>query len=36
LNTIQRMIYAEVLAKVGFATLGFVGLFFFFDLADEL
>ena len=30
------MIYTEVLAKVGFATMGFVGLFFFFDLADEL
>jgi lipopolysaccharide export system permease protein len=36
LNTIQRMIYTEVLAKVGFATMGFVGLFFFFDLADEM
>jgi lipopolysaccharide export system permease protein len=30
------MIYTEVLAKVSFATLGFVGLFFFFDLADEM
>ena len=30
------MIYTEVLAKVSFATMGFVGLFFFFDLADEL
>ena len=36
MKTIQRMIYTEVLAKVGFTTLGFVGLFFFFDLADEL
>ena len=36
MKTIQRMIYSEVLAKVSFATLGFVGLFFFFDLADEL
>lgn len=36
LKTIQRMIYNEVLAKVSFATMGFVGLFFFFDLADEL
>jgi lipopolysaccharide export system permease protein len=35
-KTLQRMIYTEVLAKVSFATLGFVGLFFFFDLADEL
>jgi len=30
------MIYTEVLAKVSFATMGFVALFFFFDLADEL
>ena len=36
MNTVQRMIYSEVLAKVGFATMGFVGLFFFFDLADEM
>jgi lipopolysaccharide export system permease protein len=36
LKTIQRMIYTEVLAKVSFATMGFVALFFFFDLADEL
>ena len=36
MKTIQRMIYTEVLAKVSFATMGFVGLFFFFDLADEL
>jgi lipopolysaccharide export system permease protein len=26
----------EVLSKVGFATLGFIGLFFFFDLIEEL
>ena len=36
MKTIQRMIYTQVLAKVSFATAGFVGLFFFFDLADEL
>ena len=36
MKTIQRMIYIEVLAKVSFANMGFVGLFFFFDLADEL
>jgi lipopolysaccharide export system permease protein len=36
MKTVQRMIYNEVLAKVSFATMGFVGLFFFFDLADEL
>ena len=36
MNTLQRMIYTQVLGKVSFATTGFVGLFFFFDLADEL
>jgi len=36
MKTIQRMIYTQVLANVAFATAGFVGLFFFFDLADEL
>ena len=36
MKTIQRMIYAEVVTKVSFATMGFVGLFFFFDLADEM
>lgn len=36
MKTIQRMIYSQVLANVAFATMGFVGLFFFFDLADEL
>lgn len=28
MKTIRRMIYREVLQKVGFATLGFIGLFF--------
>ncbi len=36
MKTLRRMIYLDVLSKVGFATLGFVGLFFFFDLVDEL
>ena len=36
MKTLQRMIYSQVIAKVSFATAGFVGLFFFFDLADEL
>ena len=36
MNTIQRMISTQVVGKVSFATAGFVGLFFFFDLADEL
>ena len=36
MKTIRRMIYREVLQKVGFTTLGFIGLFFFFDTIDEL
>jgi lipopolysaccharide export system permease protein len=36
MKTIRLMIYREVLQKVGFATLGFLGLFFFFDTIDEL
>jgi lipopolysaccharide export system permease protein len=36
MKTLRRMIYLDVLTKVGFATLGFVGLFFFLDLVDEL
>lgn len=36
MKTLQRLIYAEVLGAVGFVILGFLGLFFFFDLIDEL
>ena len=36
MQTIRRMIYAEVLSAVGFVTLGFIALFFFFDFVDEL
>ena len=36
MNTIRRLIYAEVLSAVGFVTLGFLALFFFFDFVDEL
>ena len=36
MKTIQRLIYGEVLAAVAFVTLGFLSLFFFFDLVDEL
>ena len=36
MKTLRGMIYREVLQKVGFATLGFVALFFFFDAIDEL
>ena len=36
MRTIRRLIFGEVLAAVGFVTLGFLALFFFFDLVDEL
>ena len=36
MKTLKRMIYKEVLTKVGLATLGFVALFIFFDSVDEL
>jgi len=36
MKTLQRLIYLEVLTAVGFVILGFLGLFFFFDLIDEL
>jgi lipopolysaccharide export system permease protein len=36
MKTIRWMIYREVLQKVGFVTLGFIALFFFFDTIDEL
>ena len=36
MNTVRRMIYSDVLLSVGFATLGFLSLFSFIDLVDEL
>ena len=36
MNTWRRWIYSEVIAAVAFITLGFLGLFFFFDFVDEL
>lgn len=36
MKTLRRLIYAEVIASVGFVTLGFLALFFFFDFVDEL
>jgi lipopolysaccharide export system permease protein len=36
MKTIRRLIYREQLVAVGFVTLGFLGLFFFFDFVDEL
>jgi lipopolysaccharide export system permease protein len=36
MKTIRRLIYVEVAYAVGFVSLGFLALFFFFDLVDEL
>lgn len=36
MKTIRGLIYREALAAVGFVTLGFLALFFFFDMVDEL
>jgi lipopolysaccharide export system permease protein len=36
MKTLRRLIYAEVLKSVGFVVIGFLCLFFFFDLVDEL
>lgn len=36
MKTVRRLIYSEVLVAIGMVTLGFLALFFFFDLVDEL
>ena len=36
MKTVRRMIHADVLKSVGFVTLAFLALFFFFDFVDEL
>jgi len=36
MKTIRRLIYGEIIRAVMFVTLGFLALFFFFDLVDEL
>ncbi len=36
MKTIRRLIFGEVLYAVAFVTAGFLALFFFFDLVDEL
>ena len=36
MKTIRRLIHREVLAAVAFVALGFLALFLFFDLVDEL
>jgi lipopolysaccharide export system permease protein len=36
MKTIRRLIYREALSAVAFVTLGFLALFVFFDMVDEL
>lgn len=36
LKTLRRLIYGEVFGAVGFVTLGFLALFSFFDVVDQL
>ena len=36
MRTIRRLIYGEVMAAIAFVAVGFLALFFFFDLVDEL
>lgn len=36
MKTIRRLIYAEVLSAIALVAAGFLALFFFFDLVDEL
>lgn len=36
MKTIRRLIYGEILAAIAFVATGFLALFFFFDLVDEL
>ena len=36
MNTVRRLIYSEVIYAIAFVSLGFLALFFFFDLVDEL
>src|SRR5690606_21239282 len=36
MKIVRRLIYKEVLSAVAFVSLGFLALFFFFDLLDEM
>ncbi len=36
MKTMRRLIYTEVVTAVAFVTLAFLGLFFFFDLVEDL
>lgn len=36
MKTVRRLLYREILQAVGFVVLGFLGLFLFFDMVEEL
>lgn len=36
MRTLRRLIYGEVIRSIGFVTLGFLSLFFFFDFVEEV
>jgi len=36
MKTVRRLIYAELLSSIALIAMGFLALFFFFDLVDEL
>jgi len=36
MKTLRRLIYGEVIRSIGFVVLGFLSLFFFFDLVEEV
>ena len=36
MKTVRRLIYREVLTSIALVTMGFLALFYFFDLVDEL
>ena len=36
MKTVRRLLYGEIIRAVVFVALGFLALFLFFDLVDEL
>lgn len=36
MRTLRRLIYRDIIGAIGFVTLAFLALFFFFDLLDEM
>jgi lipopolysaccharide export system permease protein len=36
MKTVRRLLYAETIRAIGFVSLGFIALFFFFDFVEEL